>query len=130
MFTDCFDNKVHKVHSSIHYIIKDVDSLYQVALHNIQCAVEDVLRRPGIDPSSLPGFTHVFNVHSPHGQLFAGLKSQHKQMKYLKTQFNLVVHFRNSKWCIQGFPQKFRVERYSCSFWSKMKGFLLWPWNP
>ncbi|MCG8622126.1 MAG: hypothetical protein MJE68_09055 [Proteobacteria bacterium] len=60
-------------------IIKDIDSLYQVALHNIQCAVEDVLRKAGIDPSSLPGLTHIFNVQGPHGQLFAGLESQISQ---------------------------------------------------
>lgn len=67
------------------------DSLYQVALHNVQCAVEDVLRKAGIDPSVLPGLSHVFNIQGPHGRLFAGLESQHKQMKYLKSQFNLVV---------------------------------------
>ena len=79
-------------------IIKDVDSLYQVALHNIHCAVEDELRKAGIDPSVLPGLSHIFNTQGPHGRLFAGLESQHKQMKYLKSQFNLVVSCK--EWCI------------------------------
>ena len=73
--------------------IQDVDSLYQVALHNIHYSVEDILHKAGIDPSALPGLSHVFNSEGPHGRLFAGLESQHKQTKYLKSHFNFVVSF-------------------------------------
>lgn len=72
-------------------IIKDVDSLYQVALNNIQCAVEGALKEVGILPSQIPELNAILSSTGPYGKLFSGLETNHRQLVYMKSHFKLVV---------------------------------------
>ena len=58
-------------------IIKDVDSLYQVALDNIRCAAEGALKEAGILPSQISGLNTILSSTGPYGKLFSGLETHH-----------------------------------------------------
>ena len=72
-------------------IIKDVDSLYQVALDNIQCAVEGALKEAGIMPDQMPALKTILSSTGPYGKLFSGLETHHRQLAYMRSHFKLVV---------------------------------------
>ena len=73
-------NKLTQV--TIENIIKDVDSLYQVALNNIQCAVESALTNAGVLPNQVPGLDTILSCTGPYGKLFSGLETHHRQLMY------------------------------------------------
>ena len=72
-------------------IIKDVDSLYQVALDKIQCAVEGALKEAGIMPDEAPALKTILSSTGPYGKLFSGLETHHRQLAYMRSHFKLVV---------------------------------------
>ena len=69
-------------------IIKDVDSLYQVALNNIQHAVKRALTNAGVQ---VPELDTILSSTGPYGKLFSGLETHHRQLMYTKSHFKLVV---------------------------------------
>ena len=77
--------------STTENIIKDVDSLYEVALSGIHDAVSTALRNSGVDPQEICGLDDIFNPLGPYGKLFPGLDTHYLQMKYLRQNFKFVV---------------------------------------
>ena len=82
-------NKLTQV--TVENIIKDVDSLYQVALDNIQSAVETALMKAGVVANQVPDLDTILSSTGPYGRLFSGLETHHRQLMYLKHHFKLVV---------------------------------------
>ena len=88
-------------------IIKDVDSLYQVALDNIRFAAEGALKEAGILPGQIPGLSAILSPTGPYGKLFSGLETHHRQLTYMKEHFKLVVGVRQD--CITNYACSWRA---------------------
>lgn len=77
--------------STTEKIMEHVQALYDVALTNVQADVLEALKEAQIQPSSIPRLDRIFSQRGPHGDLFQGLDSHYKQIKYYKEHFSFVV---------------------------------------
>ena len=77
--------------AAIQGIIEGVTILQQQQLDKLHTQVCERLGEAGVVASSVPGLDALFMEEGENGHLFAGLETQHQQLKYIKTHFNLIV---------------------------------------
>ena len=77
--------------STTESIIKDIESLYEVALKGVHGAVSRALESSDLDLSTVRELESIFDSSGPYGKLFPGLDTYYLQMKYLRHNFNFVV---------------------------------------
>ena len=72
-------------------IISDVQSLFQLALGEMQSRIRSQLEGAGVPELSIQAITRDVGEQSPYGNIFRGLETQHQQLRYFRSNFRLVV---------------------------------------
>ena len=72
-------------------VIEGVTALSQSRLSALHDEVCSVLSAAGISPSSVTGLAELFDADGPFGRPFLGLETQHQQLRFYKTHFQLIV---------------------------------------
>ena len=77
--------------TALQAIVEGVTSLNQSHLSALHAEVHSMLLAAGVSSSSVPGLDMLFDSEGPFGRPFLGLETQHQQLNFYRTHFQLNV---------------------------------------
>lgn len=77
--------------STTEKIMQDTGALYEAAMSNLYADVATKLQEEGVAHDVVRKVGSIFSPTGPHGQLFGGLETPYRQLKYFKEHFQFVV---------------------------------------
>lgn len=77
--------------STMEVLLGDVTGFIQDLLTDLYEDIKQALAAAGINSSSIQGFPEMFDKSSKYACPFAGLETQHLQLKFYKKAFNFIV---------------------------------------
>lgn len=81
-------------------IIEDVTNLIQTYLRDLNLSIKNHLKEGGVSEEVISSLDPFFSPGGKYGEPFRGLETEHRQLKYFKNCFSMVVRSEPKTFCV------------------------------